>query len=332
MQGSAYFTIAKERGEIQAERLPELGVGEVLIEALHSGISRGSELLVHRGMVPPSEYQRMRAPHQVGEFPWPVKYGYCSVGRVIAGPNALLGRAVFCLYPHQSAYVVDASLVLPLPQGLPAGRAVLAANMETALNGLWDAALKAGDRVTVVGGGVVGLLVAYLAARHPGTEVQVVDIDLEKAQPARFLGADFAEPGAARSGADLVVHASGSPAGLQTALGIAGDEATVLDLSWYGAQSVSLALGEGFHAQRLCLKASQVGALPPSQRPRWTHRRRLALALALLRDDRLDRLLDAHGPFSHLPQTLARLSSGELSALCYRVDYAPRRPSATGED
>lgn len=320
----AYWTVGQGVGEIRREPLPAPATGQALVQTLHSAISRGSELLVHRGGVPASERVRMRAPHQQGEFPFPVKYGYSNVGRVLQGPAELLGREVFCLYPHQSAYVVDAASLLPLPAGVPARRAVLAANMETALNGVWDAELKAGDRVTVVGAGVVGLLVAQLAARHPGVEVQVVDVDPAKAAAAAALGLTLVAPAAAHGDADVVVHASGSPAGLQTALGLAATEAIVLELSWYGDTAAALALGGPFHALRLRLRSSQVGALPPSQRPRWTHRRRLALALRLLADDRLDRLIDASAPFSALPSVMQRLASGELAALCHRIDYEPR--------
>lgn len=317
----AYWTVSEGRGEIRREPLPALEPGQALVETLHSAISRGTELLVHRGRVPRSEHARMRAPHQAGELPWPVKYGYSSVGRVLAGPPELLGREVFCLYPHQTAYVVDAGELTALPEGLPAARAVLAANMETALNALWDAGLKAGDQVAVVGAGVVGMLTAYLAAQHPGTRVQLIEIDARKAEVAAALGLSLVAPDAATKGADLVVHASGAPAGLQTALGLAGAEACVLELSWYGDAPVSLALGEAFHALRLRLCSSQVGQLPPSQRSRWTHARRRALALRLLLDERLDRLIDASAPFTELPSRMAKLASGELSALCHRIDY-----------
>jgi len=319
----AYWIVGEGRGEIRDETLPAPAPGQALVDALHSGISRGTELLVHRGQVPVSERERMRAPHQAGEFPFPVKYGYSSVGRVRTGPGTLLGREVFCLHPHQSAYVVDAATLVPLPPGVPAARAVLAANMETALNALWDAELKAGDRVAVVGAGVVGLLVAYLAARHPGVEVELMDVDPGKAEPARAVGVALVAPESARTDADVVVHASGSPAGLQTALGLAAAEAIVLELSWYGNARVSLALGESFHALRLRLRSSQVGSLPPVQRPRWTHRRRLELALRLLADERLDRLIDARAPFRELPRVMQRLASGELVALCHLIDYEP---------
>jgi threonine dehydrogenase-like Zn-dependent dehydrogenase len=316
----AFWTVDRERGEIRTESLPAAGPADVEVEALYSGVSRGTELLVFRGRIPPSEHERMRAPHQAGDFPWPVKYGYASVGRVRRGPESLLGREVFCLFPHQSAYVVAAERVVPLPPGVPARRAVLAANLETAINGVWEATVRPGDRVAVVGAGVVGVLVAYLAARIPGTSVELVDVDAAKTEIARVLGTDFALPGAARGEADVVVHASGTEEGLGVALGLAGDEATVLELSWYGDRRPSVPLGEAFHARRLRLQSSQVGKLPVVQRPRWTHRRRLELALSLLRDDRLDALLTTEGSLESLPETMRRLSDG-APALCHVVSY-----------
>jgi threonine dehydrogenase-like Zn-dependent dehydrogenase len=301
------------------EALSAPGPEDVLVEALYSGVSRGTELTVFRGKVPASEYVRMRAPHQVGEFPWPVKYGYASVGRVRGGMAALVGRDVFCLFPHQSAYVVPAASVVPLPADVPARRAVLAANLETALNGVWDAELRAGDRVSVVGAGVVGLLAAYLAARTPGTTVEVVDVDPAKAAAAHALGAVFREPPSAARDADVVIHASATAAGLETALALAGEEATVLELSWYGDARPAVPLGESFHARRLRLKSSQVGRLPPAQRPRWTHRRRLELALSLLADPALDALLTSQSSLELLPEAMLRLSS--TSTLCHVVDY-----------
>jgi threonine dehydrogenase-like Zn-dependent dehydrogenase len=317
----AYWTVGPEQGEIREEPLPELRPGQALVETLHSGISRGTELLVHRGCVPESEHERMRAPQQSGQFPWPVKYGYCNVGRVVAGGGELLGRDVFCLYPHQTAYVIDSAALTPLPPELPAARAVLSANMESALNAVWDAELKAGDRVFVVGAGVVGSLVAYLAGRHPGTETVLVDVEPSRAQLAAALGVGFASPEQASGGADVVVHASGTPAGLQAALGLAGPDAVVLELSWYGTQRVAVALGEGFHSQRLRLRSSQVGSLPPAQLPRWTRRRRLEAALRLLADPRLDQLIDQSGAFDALPEIMQKLARS-ASALCHRIDYS----------
>jgi threonine dehydrogenase-like Zn-dependent dehydrogenase len=317
----AFWISAPGRGEIRREPLPAPGDGDVLVRTLYSGISRGTETLVFRGGVPPSEHVRMRAPFQMGDFPGPVKYGYVSVGLVERGPPELAGRAVFCLHPHQTRYVVPADAVLPIPDGVPPARAVLAANMETALNGLWDAAPRIGDRIAVVGGGTLGCLVAWLAGRIPGCEVQLVDIDPGRAATAGALGVGYASPDAARGDNDLVIHASGAPAGAATALALAGFEATVVELSWFGAAPVPLPLGEGFHARRLTLRSSQVGHVATAQRARWTHRRRLAAALALLRDPALDALITGEDRFGDLPAVMARLDRAPGGALCHRIAY-----------
>lgn len=317
----ALWITGPRRAELRSEPLPEPRDGEVLVAALYSAISRGTERLVYEGRVPASEHARMRAPFQAGSFPFPVKYGYASVGRVMAGPGLLLGRDVFCLHPHQSAYVVPAEAVLPVPAEVPSARAVLAANMETALNAIWDAALCAGDRVAVVGAGVVGCLVAYLAARHPGTEVTLVDVDPRKQAVAARLGVELKLPAAAPRDCDVVLHASGAPDGLTTALALAGLEARVVELSWYGDQPVSAPLGAGFHALRLTLRSSQVGRLPPAQAARWTHRRRLALALALLADPALDALITDEHAFGDAPAWLASLFAPERLTLAARLVY-----------
>ena len=312
---------APGRAAIRSTALGSCEAGQVQVRSLHSGISRGTEMLVFRGEVPASEFQRMRAPFQEGEFPAPVKYGYASVGEVEQGPDALRGRPVFCLHPHQTHYIVPVASVHPLPDGLPPARAVLAANMETALNALWDAAPRLGDRIAVVGGGVVGLLVAWLASRMPGCEVELVDIHAPRRAVAERLGIGFATPAQARADADLVLHASGSAAGLVTALGLAAFEATVVELSWYGQREVALPLGEAFHSRRLTLRSSQVGQVATAQRARWSHGRRLALALALLRDPLLDALITDHAPFDQLPAVLERLANGAPDTLCQRIDY-----------
>ncbi|VTU32404.1 zinc-dependent alcohol dehydrogenase [Variovorax sp. RA8] len=320
-ESRACWVEAPGRAGLRQAVLAGPGPGEVLVRALHSGISRGTELLVFRGEVPESEYERMRAPFQEGSFPAPLKYGYASVGVVEQGPQALLGRTVFCLYPHQTRYVVPAEAVHPLPEGLTPARAVLAANMETAVNALWDAAPRIGDRVAVVGAGVVGLLAAWLAGRVPGCEVELIDTNTERRAVAERLGLVFASPQRARPDADLVIHASGNAEGLATALRLAAFEATVLEMSWYGRQAVTLPLGEAFHSRRLTLRSSQVGHVALPQRARWSHGRRLALALALLRDPALDALMTDAAPFDELPAVLARLAAGAPQTLCHRIDY-----------
>lgn len=319
----AFWTVAPGCGEIRQESLPAPAAGDVLVRSLHSGISRGSEALVFHGQVPPSEYERMRAPFQQGGFPAPVKYGYCAVGVVEAGPQDLLGREVFCLHPHQDCFVVPAGAVVPLPGGVPAGRAVLAANLETAINGVWDARIGPGDRVAVVGAGALGALVAWLAGRIPGAEVTLVDVLPQRDRLAGALGVTFSLPEQAAAERDVVIHASGNEAGLATALGLAGNQARVVEMSWYGERRPAVPLGAAFHSRRLSLIGSQVGQIPPERQPRWSRRRRLALALELLADPVLDELISGASPFNTLPEDLPALLQGPGDVLCHRVDYGP---------
>lgn len=294
----------------------------MLIEARFGALSRGTERLVFAGRVPSSEIERMRAPMQVGEFSFPVKYGYTSVGRVLEGPPELVGRHVFCLAPHQTVYWAPSAFVTLLPADLPAERAVLAANMETALNGVWDAEIKAGDRVAVVGAGVVGCLVAFLCARHPGVEASLVDVDARKSAVASAIGVRFVAPDDIRGAqADVVLHASGSAAGLITALAAAGQETRVVELSWFGDATPALPLGGAFHARRVTLRSSQVGSLPPSQRARWTHRRRMEMALALLAAPELGALINSESSFDALPEVLPRVLGATSDVLCHRIRY-----------
>ena len=320
-EARAFWVTAPGHGEIRSEALPEPAGGDVLVQALYSGVSRGTEALVFGGHIPSSEWTRMRAPFQAGEFPAPVKYGYASVGRVVRGPHELTGRTVFVLYPHQTRFVVPAAAVHVLPDGIPPARAVLAANLETALNGVWDARPHVGDRISVIGAGTVGCLAAWLASRIGGCEVELVDINSRRAAVATALGVRFAEPAAATRDADVVIHASGSPAGLELALQIAGDEATIVEMSWFGDQAVPLSLGGAFHARRLTIASSQVGRVAASQRPRWTTARRMQLALTLLDHAALDVLITGDDDFERLPEVMAKLARSPGDAICHRINY-----------
>jgi hypothetical protein len=320
----ALWYVGDGRTELREEAAAAPGSGEVRVRALYGAISRGTERLVAFGRVPASEYERMRAPLMAGAFPFPVKYGYATVGRVEAGatPGQIRpGQIVFALHPHQDEFTMPATMVVPVPAAVPPARAVLAANMETALNALWDGAPGPADRIAVVGAGIVGLLIARLCVRMPGVEVTLVDIAPERAALSRALGASFSTPEEAPRDCDLVFHASASAKGLGTALALAGEEATIVELSWYGAGEVAAPLGEAFHSRRLRLVASQVGKIAPSHRPRWTHGRRLAAALALLADPALDVLLAPAIEFGDLPARLADLLSSNGDARCPLIRY-----------
>ena len=319
----ALWLVRENQPEVRETPLGPLGHGDVLVESLFGAISRGTESLVAAGSVPESEYDSMRAPLQDGEFPFPIKYGYAVVGTAKDGPEALVGRTVFCLYPHQDAFHAPAEMVVPVPAGVPASRAVLAANMETALNGVWDAGILPGDKVAVVGAGLVGLLIAYLAARIPGTEVTVVDVNGDRRGLAEDFGCRFASPEQANDGdggCDVVIHTSATAAGLATSIALAGFEARIVEMSWYGEGSVKIPLGGRFHSQRLSIVASQVGNVPVQRRARWPFSRRLAAALALLADDRLDKLFSGETDFPDLAQDYCQILA-DPGTLCHRIRY-----------
>ena len=307
--------------ELREAPLPVPAPGEVRVRALHGALSRGTESLIFAGKVPESEYQRMRAPFMDGNFPFPVKYGYSIVGTVEDGPPALHGRTVFALHPHQDVFNIAADAAIPVPDNVPPQRAVLAANMETALNAMWDAAPGPADRIAVVGAGVVGALIAYLCGRLPSAQVTLVDIDPSRAALARTLGVGFAAPADAPRDCDVVFHVSGNGAGLATALALAGDEAKVVEMSWYGAGDVAVPLGGAFHSRRLTLISSQVGKVAPSHRARWSYTRRLTAALELLADARLDALFAPAILFADLPARLPQVLAPGSGVLCQRIDY-----------
>jgi hypothetical protein len=317
--GRAFWIEAAGQGALRPATV-DTGEDDVVVATRFSGISRGTEALVFRGGVPASEHARMRAPLQEGAFPFPVKYGYAAVGEVMAGPAELAGRTVFVLHPHQDRFAAPAAMAVPLPEGVPPRRAALAANAETALNVVWDAGVQPGDRVAVIGAGVVGALAGWIAASIPGTEVTLVDVNPARAALAGRLGCGFALPGAAPPDRDVVIHASASAAGLATALEIAGPDATVVEASWYGDRPISIGLGGAFHSRRLRLVASQVGELPLGRGRRWTRRRRLETALALLADPATEALLSGETAFADLPARYGGILA-DPDTLCHLVRY-----------
>jgi 2-desacetyl-2-hydroxyethyl bacteriochlorophyllide A dehydrogenase len=324
-EARALWIEAPKSAALRTAPLAQPGVGEARVATLWSAISRGTERLVFEGRIPASEFERMRAPLQEGAFSFPIKYGYCAVGRVEAGPDEWLGKTVFCLHPHQDRFIAPLEMLRVIPEATPPRRATLAANMETALNALWESGAGAGDRIIIIGAGVVGLLLAALACRLPGAEVIVVDTVLSRAEAAEKLGARFV--GAAEfaanfpNDADVVFHTSASQDGLTLALACAGVEAAIVELSWYGDAPVAVSLGSAFHANRLRLISSQVGRVAPSRRPRWSYARRLDKALQLLADERLDALITDEIAFDRLPRELSRILAPGAPGLATVVRY-----------
>jgi NADPH:quinone reductase-like Zn-dependent oxidoreductase len=322
----ALFYEAPSSANIRTVRIPLLteddgAKADVVIRSLYSGLSRGTERLVFQGRLPESEWARMRAPHQTGDFPFPVKYGYAAVGVAEAGASAVIGRNYFALFPHQSRFVLPLASLVPLPDGLPPRRAILAANMETALNAVWDSGAVAGQSIAVIGAGLVGCLIGFLAARLPGTKVTLIDRLPERARVAEQLGLGFSTPDAAEGGAEIVFHTSASEAGLRLALDIAAFEGTIVEASWFGDRQITLPLGGSFHSQRLRLISTQVGSVAPVMRARMTHRQRLETALRLLDDARLDALITEEVAFEELPAALPRLLAADAPGIATAIRY-----------
>ena len=318
----ALWYVEPGRCDLQLEPLDDPAPDWVQVRTLATAISRGTEGLVFAGKVPESEWGRMRAPHQEGDFPFPVKYGYACAGVVTAGHPDHIGRKVFGLFPHQTCFNAPIDELVFLQDAMPVERAVLAANMETALNALWDGSPSPGDHICVVGGGVVGLLTAYLAARIPGTEVTVVDIEEGRRSIAELIGCRFSQPEQAPADQDLVFHCSASEAGLSTALKTAGHGASIIEMSWYGDRKIGVPLGADFHSRRLVLKSSQVGTIPADRQARWSYRRRLSLALSLLDDPVLDKLISHRIPFAESPKHLPDILGGKVDALAPVLVYS----------
>ena len=320
MKAHAYWVEAPGRASIRETTLPVVGPNDVMVRALYSGISRGTESLVYLGRVPESQHQSMQCPHQEGQFTFPVKYGYITVGIVEDGHD-MEGQHVFCLHPHQTHFVVPRHMVTPLPEGLDPKLAVLAANLETAVNGVWDAHPTPGERISVIGAGVVGALVAWRLRLVTGNSVELVDINPARSEVANALGLDFRTPDSASTERDLIVHASGAPAGLLSALEWAAPDGRIIEMSWYGDTPVALPLGEAFHSRRLTIQCSQVGQIPPRLRNEWTYAKWMKLVLELLRDHpSLSCLISGESAFADLPKTMSDLVVAD-SVLCHRLYY-----------
>jgi hypothetical protein len=324
---TAYWTMAPRHGVLRTEPARVPGENEALVRSICSGISRGTEMLVHAGYVPPEVAESMRAPFQAGNLPGPVKYGYLSIGLVEEGPADLKDRRVFCLHPHQDRYVVPIGALTPVPDEVPSDRAVLAGTVETGINALWDAAPRIGDRVAVVGAGMVGGIIAALLRTFPLDRLQLVDVNPAKSALADALQVELVHPDGAAGENDLVFHCSATESGLARSLQLLGEEAELIELSWYGINQPRVPLGAAFHSRRLTIKASQVGAVAAARRARRTTGDRLALAMRLLKDPIFDTFITGHAPFGALPQTMESIFNGDTDTLCQVIDY----PSAEEE-
>ena len=313
---SVWFPSAREV-ELRSETVPDVGPEEVRLEAIASAISHGTEMLVYRGQVP--DGLDLDLPTLRGSFNFPIKYGYASVGRVVeAGARVTClarGDAAFVHHPHQSTYVVPATMPVRLAGDLDPTLGVFLANVETATNVVVDAAPRLGERVAVFGQGVVGLLITQLLRRTGVSQIIVVEPVARRRELACDVGADVAlgAHSAAEAirdltdglGVDLAIEASGSPAALDPALDALAFGGTCVVCSWYGTKPVELKLGGAFYRRRLRIVSSQVSTIDAGLQPRWTHQRRLSLARDLLPNLKLSSLISHRIPFERAAEAFA---------------------------
>ncbi len=323
-RASAFWTLGDRRGSLHEERLPKVPQGMCLIRTLYSAISPGTERLVFDGRVPQRLKEDMRVPYMDGGFPFPVKYGYSLVGRVVAGSHPWLNKTVHVMHPHQDLCLVRKDDLFEVPDGLPPARATLASNLETAVNALWDAHVQIGDASLVVGFGVIGSLVARLLAMMPEGHVEVYDTDAHKRALAHQLGFRLFDPARSARKFDLAFHTTGTAEGLQGALDHVGFEGRVVELSWYGTQPVNVHLGGSFHTERKTIISSQVSNVAAPQRSRWDCRRRKEFVFQLLSNPVFDHHVSHTVSFAELPEFFPRLAESPASYLSVLVTYNGR--------
>ncbi len=322
---TALWSSGQHTAALQSDPLASPEPGQVLVMALHSAISRGTESLVYAGGVPESVGDSMRAPFQQGNFAGPVKYGYLSVGVVTAvgddHDRHLLARRVFCLYPHQDRYVVPREALTLVPDGVPSARAALAGVLEVAINVIWDTAPAFGDRIAVIGCGLVGASVAMVLSQFPLQRFTLVDPAPRSESLAQSLGASWATPGNLIGEFDIVIHCSGTQEGLALGLSALAYEGEIIEASWFGQNSPDVPLGHDFHAKRLSIRCSQVSSVAAGNRARRTRADRMALAMEQLHRPIYDDLITGRSPFDQLPHTLAEVSAGLRPGWLEVIDY-----------
>ncbi|MEN0004557.1 MAG: zinc-binding alcohol dehydrogenase [Bacteroidota bacterium] len=315
---NALWHLSSSTSSLLSSAIPAPKEGQCLVKSEFSLISLGTERLVASGAVPVDLHQNMRVPYMEGSFELPVKYGYSLVGQVVTQGYPLSGKKVHLMHPHQSYCIVEAEALTLIPEKVPIRRAVLASNLETAVNAVWDSQVQIGDRVLVVGFGMIGALTALLLQQIAGVEVYIAERLPQRRALAQQL--DF-QLLAEETDFDITFHTSSSSSGLQMAIDRLGYEGTSVELSWYGTKEVSMQLGASFHQQRKRLIASQVGQVPGSKQNRWDYRRRKQLVFQLLQQEKFDQLLTHEISLSEAPALFGKLREGTLEGIGWTIKY-----------
>ena len=313
----SFWIKKKNNSYIKDHSINQAGKNELLIQTKYSGISYGTERVVYTGSVPDSQRELMRCPYQEGNFGSDVKYGYMNIGKVIDGPPGFKGKYVYTLFPHQTYYILDKTEVTLIPESIPLKRCLLTANMETAINGMWDTLPSCGDKILVIGSGVVGFLMAYILKSIPGSEILLVDSDSKKNKYSKLFNINFKN----KYKANIIYECSGNAKILDGLSKHVKDEAIICILSWYGDNISKVKFGEEFLSKRIKIIFSQVSKVSHNRSQYWDNVKRRELAIKMLNDDRLDNLIEKKIiKFSKLPLFFSQMNNKQ-SFFCKVVDY-----------
>ncbi len=293
-----------------------------LIKSLYSLVSTGTERLVAQGKVPGNLQEAMKVPYMEGSFGFPLTYGYSLVGEIIEGPEHLISKNVHIMHPHQSMLYADEAHVALIPEDIPSKRAVLISNLETAINAVWDSEVTLGENVFVAGFGTIGSLLCQVLRKFPAIDLHVLEPNQARCEKARSWGFNAVQAiTLPEPPFDVAFNTSCHENGLQVCIDSVGYEGKVVELSWYGTQSVNINLGKSFHHFRKQIISSQVSQIPGHKLSRWDYRRRKALAFDLLKDPFFDELLTDEISFEDAPVFFQNLRNGTIDSVGTTIKY-----------
>ncbi len=316
MDAHALWHVDPAHSVLRQQTLGKLTPGECLVKTRFSMVSLGTERLVCKGGMSPEAYGPMTVPYMQGAFSFPLTYGYSLTGEVIDGPQEWLGERVHAMHPHQDLCVIHSHDLTVVPGNVPLDRAVLASNLETAVNGVWDGQPIMGQRVLVIGYGLIGALIAHLVKPIPGIELHIHDIRGSRKELAIANGHHVWDAAESQPGDyDLIFHTSASSAGLQFAIDHTREEGRVIEMSWYGNQTVNLDLGASFHYGRNRIISSQVSRIASPALPHFDHHRRKSLIFQLLADDAYHKFLGEGIVFDQSPSFFSDLRKNSFPGM-----------------
>jgi threonine dehydrogenase-like Zn-dependent dehydrogenase len=322
MKTHALWHISPDASAILEHDLPAGNDHMLLVKSLYSLVSMGTERIVASALMPSAVWNQMAVPYMEGTFSLPCKYGYSLTGKVLKGPAEYKGKTVHLMHPHQDRLWVNATSVFIVPDDIPATRAVLASQVETAVTAIWDSRISLGDSVLIAGFGLVGAMIALLTSPIPGVKIAVLEKNEFRKELARELCFDVIDKQDENGKIfDVAIHTAGDEKALQFCIDHIGHESQVTEVSFYGKKSITLMLGETFHTQRKRIVVSQVAHIPSHKLNRWDLHRRKKLVFDMLKDKRFDMLVENRIPFEQAPLLFNQIRYGLINDISVVFQY-----------